>query len=651
MDRFEQGDYAAAIPLLRRALNIAPRDPRLRFDLAVALQETGQLNDAILQYGKALESEPRLAEAHNNIGLALQAQGRFEEAATAHQRALSVHPAYPGAHNNHGCALLGSGRPSAAASAFEAAISLAPDYAEAHRNLGTALTRLRRLQAAIACCDKALSLKPGYAAAHYSRAAALRAAGRIEEATVSFRQAVAVEPRDAATLCELVDYLRMQCDWRGLADLEARLIAEAQAGATVLPFPLLSVADDPALHRDCAQRYARAAGRGTQALASPVRRERERIRLGYLSADFGEHPVARLVAELFELHDRDRFEVIGYSIGERPDSALRRRIMAAFDRFTDLRELSDADAAQLIAADGIDILLDLTGHTSHARLRILSSRPAPIQVNYPGYPGTMGAEFIDYIIVDRFVVPAQHEPFFTERLVHLPYCYQPNDSKRPRPADSPSVPSRASCGLPERGFVFCCFNATYKLAPVTFDIWMRLLDAVPDSVLWLLDLFGCEKDNLRREAAARGMTPGRLIFAPRVGQAEHLARHALADLFLDTLPYNAHTTASDALWCGVPVVTCAGRSFASRVAGSLLHAVGLPELVTHSLEEYEATALRLARSPDELTDLRRRLESNRTTAPLFDSVRYTRAIERAFRQIWRIHAAGEAPRSFAVPDE
>jgi protein O-GlcNAc transferase len=371
----------------------------------------------------------------------------------------------------------------------------------------------------------------------------------------------------------------------------------------------------------------------------------ERIRLGYFSANFHIHPVAHLIAGLIEHHDRQRFEVIGYGFDEDDRSAMRRRLVGAFDRFVDIAEMPDRDAAQLIHDDAIDILVDLHGWTPDCRAKILAYRPAPIQVNYLGYPGTSGADFIDYIIVDRVVVPPDQRRYFSEQLVYLPDCYQCNDDRR---EIAERTPSRSECGLPETGFVFCCFNNNYKITPTFFDVWMRLLRAVPESVLWLYEANGLIRGNLRREAGARGVAQARLVFAERQPQAEHLARHRLADLFLDTLPYNAHTTASDALWAGLPVLTCAGDTFAGRVAGSLLKAVGLDELVTTSLVEYEAVALRLTRDAAELASLRERLARNRRTYPLFDTARYTRHLEAAYRKMYEIGAEGQPPTAFSV---
>jgi predicted O-linked N-acetylglucosamine transferase (SPINDLY family) len=352
------------------------------------------------------------------------------------------------------------------------------------------------------------------------------------------------------------------------------------------------------------------------------------------------------MAELFERHDRNKFEILGISSGPDRRSEMRSRLIAAFDRFVDVRRLSDADVARLLREAEADIAVDLKGFTQNCRPSILAHRPAPIQVNYLGYPGTMGAEYIDYIVADEFVIPRDHQIHYSEKVVYLPDCYQVNDRKR-KIAERP--PARAEVGLPEHGFVFCCFNNNFKMTPRIFDIWMRLLQRVDQSVLWLLQGSTAAESNLRREAQVRGINPSRLIFAPRMKLQQHLARHRLADLFLDTLPYNAHTTASDALWTGLPVVTCAGTTFAGRVAGSLLQAVGLPELVTNALEDYEALALRLATQQGLLQEIKGKLAKNRLTTPLFDTGRFCGHIEAAYTAMWDIHQRGEPPKAFMVP--
>jgi len=437
------------------------------------------------------------------------------------------------------------------------------------------------------------------------------------------------------------------CDWRGLDDQSRRLLSRVRSGALIpLPFTIVMVPSTPADQLQAAKlagqdRYPSA----REPLWRGEKYRHDRIRLAYLSADFHDHATAWLMAGLFELHDRSRFETTALSYGPSVESEMRQRLQRSFDRFIDVREQPDQEVAVLIRRLEIDIAIDLKGFTQSARTNILALRPAPIQVSYMGYPGTMGADYIDYILADHFVIPDDHRQWYSEKVVYLPDSYQTNDSRR-RIADR--APTRDEAHLPQAGFVFCSFNAAYKITPEFFTIWIRLLGAIEGSVLWLVEEGAATTDNLRREAAERGISAERLVFAPKVGNEAHLARHRLADLFLDTLPYNAHTTASDALWAGLPVLTCLGSTFAGRVAASLLTAVGLPELITTSLDEYEALALRLAREPELLSSFRSRLAKNRLTYPLFDTERHARHVEAAFTRMWEIHARGEAPRSFSV---
>ncbi len=394
----------------------------------------------------------------------------------------------------------------------------------------------------------------------------------------------------------------------------------------------------------CARHWA-AKFQGGRAFVHPAPKVKKKLNIGYLSADFRRHATAYLISELFERHDRSQFNVFGFSIGYDDQSDERQRLVRSFDHFFDLENRSHADSSQIIFDNKIDILVDLKGYTGGSRTGILAPRPAPIQVSYLGYPGTMGTDFIDYIISDPVISPTDHKYFYSEAIAQLPFSYQPNDTKR---AIAPTVHSRSDFGLPDDGFVFCSFNGSYKFNPFMFDIWMRLLSQTPLSVLWLLHTSPAAEQNLQREAAARGVDPARLVFTPPLASPDHLARHALADLFLDTLPINAHTTASDALWAGLPVLTALGDSFVGRVAASLLKAVGLPELVAGSLADYEAIALALAHDPDRMAALKAKLAANRAEAPLFAIDPYTRHLEAAFLKMWEIHRSGQGPTGFCI---
>jgi predicted O-linked N-acetylglucosamine transferase (SPINDLY family) len=648
-----QGKLAEAAAHYRQALALKPDLAEAHNNLGLALQEEGRLAEAIAHYRQALALKPDLAEAHNNLGLALQEEGRLAEAIAHYRQALALNPALAEVHNNLGSALAALGQWGEAAAHCQQALALRPSFAQAQNNLGNVLKEQGDLEAAVACLQQALALQPDFAEAHYNLGNTLKEQGRRTEALVHYKQALAVKPDYAEAENQLMHQLQHLCDWTMLTELfdRQRRTVRTNPVAQLTPFSLLSTPSSPQEQLACARnwvanRLAPIARLREQFGFAFIRTAKPRLRVGYLSADFHQHATAYLIAELFELHDRTRFEVWTYSYGPDDGSPMRQRLVRACDRFTDIGPASYEAAARQVYADGIDVLVDLKGYTRGARTQILALRPAPIQVNYLGFPGTLGANFMDYIITDRFITPPDQAPFFTEQIVYLPDCYQANDRQR-KIAEAPPTPR--DCGLPETGFVFCCFNNSYKITPEMFTVWIRLLQQVPDSVLWLLEANPQVAANLRQEAVARGVNPNRLVFAPRLPSEQHLARHRLADLFLDTLPYNAHTTCSDALWAGLPVLTCAGDTFASRVGGSLLGAAGLPELVTNSLPEYEARALHLARRPSELAEFRDRLAQKRLIAPLFDTPRFTRHLEMAYKLMWELYQAGDEPRRIEVP--
>jgi predicted O-linked N-acetylglucosamine transferase (SPINDLY family) len=645
--RHQQGRNLEALELIGAALAINPHSARALSNHGLVLYHLKHYEDALTRFDQALAINPDFVEALNNRGNVLQRLKRDEAALATFDRVLAREPNFIEAHNNRGNALQGLKRFEAALASYDRALALRPDYAEAHYNRGGALKSLKRYEEALASYDRALALRPDYAEALFSRGDVLNELCRHEEATPSYERAIALRPDHPYAYSGLAEAALATCDWRRMAELSARLATSVSEGSAIVnPFTLIRCSDDPALHLQCASTFiADKLGGPRPPLWTGTVRAHERLRLAYLSADFHRHATAYLTAELFELHDRERFEVTGIAFGRDDGSDIRRRLVKSFDRFHDVRAKDDREIATLLHALEVDIAVDLKGYTQDSRPEIFSYRPAPIQVNYLGYPGTMGADFIDYIIGDAIVTPLHRQAFYREKIVQLPDAYQVNDRKR-RIAEH--TPSRSEVGLPKDGFVFCCFNNSYKITAPVFDIWMRLLREISASVLWLLRDNATAESNLRREAQARGVDPERLIFAGRTSVEDHLARHRLADLFLDTLPYNAHTTASDALWAGLPVLTCQGEAFAGRVAASLLHAVGLPELVTHNLNDYEAQARGLAGDDALLRSLRGRLAANRQTHPLFDTDRFRHHIEAVYLRMWEIHQRGEAPRSFAV---
>jgi protein O-GlcNAc transferase len=639
--------FDEALASADKALVLKPDHAEAWSSRAAALFELGRFHEALASAERAIALKPNHADAYACRGNVLKQRGALEEALVDYGKAIELNPTFVRAIINRAVAFGELRRFDEALADCDRAIGLNPGIAEAFNNRGNVLYACGRLEEALASLDRAIALKPDYADAYYNRGNVLAEEGRLAEAATSHAKALSFAPSHAGALGGYADCASRLCDWSRRDEIEAEMRRRIADRSTVIPpLTVLRYCDDEALQLACARRYA--ASRITtppQPLARSVRRHDGRIRLAYLSADFRQHPVAQLIVELIERHDRARFEVTGVSLGPDDGSALRARLIRAFDRFDDVGAMSDRAVAALLRDRETDIVIDLMGYTHGCRPRILAHRPAPIAVNYLGYPGTMGADFIDYIIADAIALPFERQPYLTEKIVHLPDCFQANGAREAIPLP----PTRREAGLPDAGFVFCCFNNHAKIAPPVFDVWMRLLARLEGSVLWLSQASTATATNLQREAAARGIDPARLVFAPRTQHfADHLARHRLAGLFLDTVPYNAHTTAADALRAGLPVLTCRGHAIAGRVAASLLHAVGLPDLVTASLDEYEALALRLARDPTQLARIATRLEANLATAPLFDIVRFRCNIEAAYTKMWETAQRGEPAQSFAI---
>ncbi len=602
----------------------------------------GKLTAALAKFEEALRLLPGHPGVLNNLGVVLEKLGRLEEALDKYETVRKLTPPHPGLLNNCGVVLRKLGRPAEALQRFEAALALKPDYAEVLTNRGNLLVeQLDRPADGLASYDRALQVRPDHADTWSGRGIALARLGRPVEAAASYDRALALRPAFAEAHAQKLHQLAMACDWdAGAVDADT-LATLGISGECVSPFAMLALDDDPARQRARAERFVGANFAGVKALPIPrPAAAPDRLRIGYFSADFYDHAVMQLVVQLFELHDRSRFSLHAYSFGPDVNDAMRARLKAAMDSFQDVQHLSDKDIAALARRDGIDIAVDLAGFTRDSRPAIFAHRAAPLQVSYVGFTGTMGAPFIDYIVGDNVLIPEEQRRHYAEKIILLPDCYMANDNTK---KISDQAVSRSDEGLPEQGTVFCCFNNSYKITPAEFDIWMRLLRQVEGSVLWLLKTNQWAEQNLRKEAHNRGVDPARLIFAERAPLAEHLARHRLADLLLDTFNYNAHTTATDALWAGLPVVTRPGRSFAARVAGSVLNALGLPELVTTSAQDYERLALELATDPGKLLDLKQKVLRNRDTAPLFDTARLTRHLEKGYREIYRRYVEGLPP--------
>jgi protein O-GlcNAc transferase len=638
------GRWREAEDAYRRILDLHRSDLNARHMMAVMQIRQGRAQEAITLLALLCAQAPQDADIRTHHGLALQGLGEYEAALADFDQALALNPAAALALLYKGDLLLELGRAGDGLACYDRLVRIAPGFDEGWFRRGLALWALDRPEDALASYRASFQRNPRRFGAAFNCGTALLKLERYDEAFAAFEQARALAPDHPYLLGAAAGAVLGGCDLERWPDYQRRLTEAIREGAAVVPpLTFMPFCDDEALRRKCSAAFV--ADRLPQKPAplwTGEQYDHQPLRIAYLSADFHQHATAELIAGLIEGHDRSRFHVTAVSFSREDDSTVRGRLVRAFDDFHDVRGTSDRQAAEWLRANEFDIAIDLKGHTEGARPGILAHRPCPVQVNWLGYPGTVGADFLDYIIGDSVVLPFDRQPWYSERVVHLPHCYQCND--RRRIADEPAA--RAAEGLPQSGFVFCCFNAAWKITPAMFDIWMRLLSSVKDSVLWLLDDNDTARRNLRQAAAKRGIDPDRLVFAGRVQPAMHLARHRLADLFLDTLPYNAHTSASDALWAGMPLVTCTGRAFDGRVATSLLREVGLSELTTATLEDYEALALALAQDPERLAAIRARLVERTPSSPLFDIAGFCTAIETAYQRMVDRARAGQVPESF-----
>lgn len=676
-----RGEFAAAQRWLRAAIAVDGAVPAAHLNLAAVLLALQRPTEALDHSEAAVRLQGNLAQGWANRAKALAALRRHEESLASYERALEIDPAHVESLNNGGIALLHLQRPREALAMFERAIELSPDFADAFNNRGSALRRLRRsreaiesyrqalrlqpdspdvlsnmanvalglesLDEALGLCNRALALKTDLADALNIRATVLRDLGRQEQAADDYAKLLELAPDFDYAGGNLLFARANVCDWSDRAGEASRVVAAIRAGRRgCLPFSFLALSDSAALQLQCARTFVADRCPPLAALRTSRAPGHGRIRVAYVSGDFREHAVSYLLAGLFERHDQSRFETFAVSLRHEQPGALGQRVKGAFSRFIDAGELSGLEIAELLVELEVDIAVDLTGYTAGMRPELFAHRAAPLQVSYLGFPGTLGAPYMDYLIADEFVVPRHLQSQYSERIVYLPDCFQCYDDRRQAP---PPAPSRAEVGLPDGALVLCSFNNSYKINPSIFDIWMRLLAQVPHCVLWLLGEGDAVRRNLRREAHCRGVDPERLVFAGRCPYGDHLARLPLADLFLDSLPFNAGATASDALSMGLPVMTAAGEAFAARMAGSLLTHLGMPELIAGNLGDYETKALGLARRPEQLQSLKRRLIDARSTMPVFDTDRFRRHLESAYTEMCERARRGDAPASFTVP--
>jgi protein O-GlcNAc transferase len=639
---------AEALQDFDRAVALSQGHPYVLFNRAGALMTLKRYTEAEADCRRALAQAPNHVGALFNLGKALAGQRKLDDALATSDTLIALQPGNPAAWCDRGSLLAGMHRHREAWACLDKALAIEPDYADAWLASGMLYSSFLQHEEALNCFRRVFALQPGNAEASCSLAEALRRLGRNEEALAAFQETLRID-KDHPFARGQVAWLKLhRCNWEGVeADIEATLRAVRDGKRAAAPLDLLTMSDGAEEQLLCARAFA--AHMFPPPAATLWQGERygnSRIRIAYLSADFRDHPVSYLIAGLLEQHDRSRFETFGLALEEQGASQLGARVKGTFEHFSLVKEMSDEQIAQWLREQQIDIAVDLMGHTTNARTGVFALHPCPVQVNYLGYAGTLGTNFHDYIIADAYVIPPGMERHYAEKVVRLPDTFQCNDSKRSAVA---CAPSRTKAGLPPEGVIYCSINNTAKFSPATFDLWMRVLREVPRSVLWLSAAHPIVQANLRKEAQARDIDPQRLVFAPHVKDyAEHLARLSLADVFLDTLPYNAHTTASDALWAGVPVVTRPGEALAARVAGSLLHAIGMPELITNTPEEYVALAVRLGSEPQFLSATKATLAANRATKPLFDTERFRRHIEAAYLAMWERTQRGEPPADITV---
>ena len=641
-----QARFDEAVASYRQALTLRPDLAGVHYNLGGVLQDQGRLDEAAACYGRAIALDPGFADAHHNLGLVLAAQGRLDEAAQSFARVLQRNPRHVAAYNSFGNIFKDMGRLDDAIVCYQQALAVRPDYAEAHNNLGIVRSEQGLLDAACASLSRALALKPDYAEAHYNLGDVLTRQGKLDAAVESYRSALALRPGYADAEAQLRHQQQHMCDWHDHDAFAAAFARLASDQVAPPPFTCLAMTDDAAAQLEISRHCVAAKYREAPLAPSATPRTRSgRLRIGYFSADFHDHATLFLMAGLLREHDTTRFEVFAYSYGRHAAGEWGQRARESVEHFFDVAGQPSRAIVDLARSHALDIAIDLKGHTAHCRLDLFQLGLAPVQISYLGYPGSLGADFIDYIVADPVVIPDHARAYYSESVIRLPHSYQPNDNQRPI---AETVTTRADFGLPEHGVVLCCFNGSYKISPREFDIWMRVMREIDGSVLWLFRSNRWCEANLRKEAAARGIAPERLVFAERADHAQHLARHKHADLFLDTFNVNAHTTASDALWAGLPVVTRVGQQFAARVSASLLTAVGLPELITHNDADYEALILELAADPVRLAGIRAKLAANRLTHPLFDTQQYTRDFEAGLQRAYDLWFTGQSPQDIRI---
>jgi len=677
----EFGEVERAIQCFRQAIEINPEFPDSHNNLGDAFRELNQFDDAVESYEKAINLDPNYFEAFNNLGTAFKDLDKLDEAVSSYEKALKINPAFSDSYNNLGNVLKKLGKLDEALECYEMGISVNPNDVDIHNNIGRLFSKLKRMDEALQSyntalkinplhaetyknlgiifmkldrldesfkhIEKALKLNPEYAEGHSMKGRILSEFDQLDEALESFRKANQIDSNLYFILSNIMQTKMRLCDWSNLPELLETLKSRINNNEkhTIIPFDLLSLIDDPRLQKMASENYIKEDfPRNYSVPNSTSYPKHKKILIGYFSSDFRIHPVATLTAELYETHDRSQFEIHAFSFGPDTSDEMNLRIKAGVDHFHDILDMSEKDSVVLARALEIDIAIDLGGFTGDSRTGIFAMRVAPIQISYIGYLGTMGSEYYDYLIADQIMIPKKYQQYYSEKIIYLP-SFQVNDSKEKPPN---IFFSRKDIGLPEEGFIFCCLNNTYKINPGVFDSWAKILNNVEGSILLIYADHESSKVNLIKEIKSRGVDSNRLFFAESFPRPEYLARYRIPDLFLDTRPYNAGTTASDALRMGLPVLTLMGESYPSRMAGSILTAANLPELITTSVEEYESMAIDLGSNPQKLKAIKEKLERSLIEAPLYDIAQFTKSLEFSFKEIYKREKNGSKPENIYV---
>ena len=632
-------NYKKAKDLLEQVVLIKPNFADAYNNIGICLEKLNDLDGAIKNYNLAINNRPNFAEAHNNIGVVFQKLRNFDQAILQYKKAITYKNLYLDAYVNLANLFKETKQFEEAIKNYDLAINLNPKLAEVYNNKGNALKEIRKFEEAIKNYDLAINLNPNFAEAYFNTATALQDIKNFEKAVLYFEKALLLDKEIPFCKGYLLHAKMLCCNWSGLNELYKEIYNDVEKNRySATPFGYQAICDDESNLQKCAQLYSsKRFPEIKNNLFSKKVSKNKKIKIGYLCGEFREQATSILMTEVWEKHNKEDFEIIAFDSGWDDKSLRRNRIINAFDKFIDISKVSDLDAAKIIYKEQIDILINLNGFFGTGRPVVFSYRPAGIQINYLGFPGTIGSKYIDYILCDQTVVPPESKKFYNEKIIYLPDSYQANDTKR-NISDKKFL--REELSLPKESFVFCCFNNNYKITPNMFDVWARLLKKIDNSVLWLIDGNSEATENLKKEVKIRNIDVSRLIFAKRMKLEDHLARHKNADLFLDTLPYNAHTTASDSLWAGLPVLTCLGKAFPGRVAASLLRSLDLPELITYSENEYISKAEELALNPEKLTLIKNKLDANKFSQPLFNTELFCRNLESAFKIIFERYSLG-----------